>query len=115
MAGRGWCCVALGVLACATPLPQAGADIIGTVAERTERAGGVSLLVVQDSTRSAGYPRAYVGVGRGTRVLRRGAYGVAASTPAALTVGTRVEVWFTGAVAESSPVQATAATVVHLP
>jgi hypothetical protein len=53
------------------PLPSRAPDMIGTITSRSESEGSVSLLVVQDSTRSAGYPSARVKVARGMRVLRR--------------------------------------------
>jgi hypothetical protein len=36
------------------PLPSRAPDIVGTITSRGESDGSVSLLVVQDSTRSAG-------------------------------------------------------------
>lgn len=95
------------------PLPSRAPDIAGTITHRGETGRSVSLLVVQDSTRSAGYPSARVMVARGMRVRRR-ADGRAAST-SDLQVGTRVEIWFTGTILDSLPVQATAAAVVILP
>lgn len=91
----------------AGPPADAAPDIIGAVSSRR----GATLLVTQDSTRSAGYPGASVRVTSATRVER-------GTTPASadeLRVGTRVEVWFAGPVMESFPVQATAGRVRIIP
>jgi hypothetical protein len=95
------------------PLPSRAPDIVGTITRRGEADGSVSLLVIQDSTRSAGYPGAQVTVARGMRVVRR-SDGRAVSA-GDLRVGTRVEIWFTGAIRDSLPVQATAAAITILP
>ena len=98
--------------ACARPgarlIPDAAPDIVGTVTDRREVEGGVSVRIQQDSTRSAGYPVAQVTVGSGARVLRRTAGGVAPAAAEELRVGTRVQAWFTGPVLRSYPAQATA-------
>lgn len=91
--------------------PAATPDIIGTI-KRADGSGGVrTVLIEQDSTRSAGYPVATVYVTETTRVLRQTDGGIVAARPAELVVGTRVRAWFTGTVRESYPVQADAATV----
>ena len=95
------------------PLPSRAPDIVGTITHRGEADGSVSLLVVQDSTRSAGYPSAQVTVARGMRVLRRSDGRTVSASD--LRVGTRVEIWFGGAIMDSLPVQATAAAVAILP
>lgn len=92
-------------------VPSESASIIGGIKEVDRRGGGLRILVEQVPARSAGEPIAWVTVNRGTRMLERadGRTGAASST--ALAVGMRVQVWFTGPVAESFPVQATAGTV----
>ena len=118
---RGWCGFLALVLAAACartgagPVPEAAPDIIGTVTDRREVPGGVSVRIQQDSMRSAGYPVAQVTVGSGARVLRRTAGGMAPAAAQELRVGTRVAVWFTGPVLRSYPAQATARLVVIEP
>lgn len=94
-------------------VPAEAASIIGAV---TQVEGGgerrLRILVRQDSTRSAGEPVAWVDVSAGTRLLERRDGRTARADAARLTVGTRVSVWFTGAVRESFPVQADAGTIV---
>jgi alkanesulfonate monooxygenase SsuD/methylene tetrahydromethanopterin reductase-like flavin-dependent oxidoreductase (luciferase family) len=99
----------------AGPIPEAAPDIIGTIADRREVRGGVSVRIEQDSTRSAGYPVAQVTVGSGARVLRRIADDLSMATAGELRVGTRVQAWFTGPVLRSYPAQATARLVVIVP
>jgi len=77
----------------------------------------VSLRVVwtDDATigAQAGYDAAQVAVTGDTEVLARAADGsVSAAEAEDIAVGTVVEAWFEGPVAESYPVQATAGTVV---
>jgi hypothetical protein len=67
--------------------------------------------VEQIPTRSAGYPIAWIAVPRGTDVVQRAGGSVSRGSSQELAVGLRVQVWFTGPVAESYPVQATAGTV----
>ena len=118
---KGWCGLLALVLAAACarpgaePLPEQVPDIIGTITERREVQRGVSVLIQQDSTRSAGYPVARVTVGSGARVLRRTAGGLAPAAAEELRVGTRVQAWFTGPVMRSYPAQATARLVVIVP
>jgi hypothetical protein len=116
---RGWCGLLVLAAACARPgagpVPEEAADIIGTVTDRREVQGGVSVRIQQDSTRSAGYPVAQVTVGSGARVLRRTAGGLSAAGAEDLRVGTRVQAWFTGPVLRSYPAQATARLVVIEP
>jgi hypothetical protein len=118
---RRWCGFLGLVLAAACagtsagPVPEAAPDIIGTVTDRREAPGGVSVRIEQDSTRSAGYPVAQVTVGSGARVVRRTAGGMAPAAAQELRVGTRVQAWFTGPVLRSYPAQATARLVVIEP
>lgn len=118
---RGWGGLLVLAAACARPgagpVPVQGeaADIIGTVKERREVQGGVSVRIEQDSTRSAGYPVAQVTVGSGTRVVRRIAGDLSPAASEELRVGTRVQAWFTGPVLRSYPAQATARLVIIVP
>lgn len=93
-------------------LPDGSASIIGDITQADQGGNGIRILVEQIPTRSAGYPVAWVSVNRRTRVVERSADGLTRSSPGALTVGTRVQVWFNGPVMESYPVQANAGTVV---
>ena len=70
---------------------------------------GFRILVEQDSTRSAGTPRADILVAATTPVVQRVGH---RGTPAELRVCQEVSVWFSGPVAESFPVQARARAIV---
>ncbi len=119
--GRTWAaaavCAALAGCAAGVPsVPASEPDIRGVV---TSASGGetVSLRVVWTNDAAigaqAGYDAAQVAVTDDTEVLERAADGsVSAAEAGDIAVGTVVEAWFEGAVAESYPVQATAGTVV---
>lgn len=110
-------CVALAGCAADGPsAPESEPDIRGVV---TGVSGGetVSLRVVWTDDAAigaqAGYDAAQVAVTGDTEVLARAADGsLSAAEAADIAVGTVVEAWFEGPVAESYPVQATAGTVV---
>ncbi len=87
------------------PVPGDGPDIIGTVTARREVGGAWLVRVQQDSTRSAGYPRADLTVGHATRVLRRNGDQVFVAAGRDLHPGTRVRAWFAGPVTEALTVQ----------
>ncbi len=93
-------------------VPTDAASIIGDITEVDRRNGGLRILVEQIPTRSAGYPVAWISVSPGTDVVRRADGSVSRGSSQELEVGMKVQVWFTGPVAESYPVQATAQTVV---
>ena len=94
-----------------TSLPAEAASIIGEV-KQVEGAGSQPrLLVEQIATRSAGYPLAWITVPAQARILVRSGGQVARGSAADVAVGARVQVWFTGPVRESWPVQADAGTV----
>jgi hypothetical protein len=99
----------------AARVPAEGADIIGTITRRRENDGRVSVLVEQDSTRSAGYGIAWVYVLPQTQILREADGRVVRARASELTVGTPVRAWFTGPVRESYPVQADAAAILIVP
>lgn len=93
-------------------VPADAASIIGeiTQVERSDD-GPLRILVEQIPSRSAGEPIAWITVNRRTDVLQRAGGSLSAASPAEFEVGMRVQVWFTGPVAESFPVQATAGTI----
>src|SRR5687767_1963458 len=95
-------------------VPPDAPSIDGIITRVTPRSEGPVLLVEQGPTRSAGEPIASVRVTPSTRVLAAGPGGIAPAPAAPLGVGTRVQVWFVGPVAESYPVQATAGTILVL-
>jgi hypothetical protein len=74
-------------------------------------AGSVTLLVVADPDVPSAYDRASVRVTATTAVWASAGEGGTAPSVADLAKGQRVAVWFTGPVAESYPVQATAGDV----
>jgi len=88
--------------------PPSPADITGIVRDFTPSTGGDAmpvLLVVADPGSSSSVDRASVRVTADTVVwMAEGSRGAAAD----LGAGEQVAVWFTGPVAESYPVQATA-------
>ncbi len=92
--------------------PPAGpADITGVVRDLTPAAGdGVlpALLVVADPTVTSSVDRAWVRVTAGTTIWARSAGGRRELSADDLSSGQRVAIRFTGPVAESYPVQATA-------
>lgn len=92
-------------------VPTDAASIIGDVTQVEATNGRIRILVEQIPTRSAGYPIAWIAVSGGTDVVQRAGGTVSRGSSRELAVGMRVQVWFTGPVAESYPVQATAGTV----
>jgi hypothetical protein len=95
-----------------TPSANGRADITGVVRELTRTGadddGWPVLLVVGDSSAADSVDRASVRVTAGTTVWGPAGEGREELSAADLAVGERVAVWFTGPVAESYPVQATA-------
>lgn len=112
--------VGLALVGCAPGAPSApatGPDIRGVVTD-VSGAGEeyVSFRVVWTDDEAVGaqadYETAQVTATADTEWLVRAADGSITTAQASdVTVGTVVETWFTGAVAESYPVQATAATI----
>ncbi len=92
-------------------VPEESPSIIGDIKQVEQGSGGPRILVEQIPTRSAGEPIAWISVTGRTRVLARAESRTTTASPGELAVGTRVQVWFTGPVAESFPVQAMAGTV----
>jgi hypothetical protein len=99
---------------CATvALPDGDPSIRGTITSLTPGAGGeVTILVEAQGIPAFEYDKASVRVSTDTLVLE-GTDGppYIEATPDDLAVGQEVYVWFTGAVAESYPVQTSAGTV----
>jgi hypothetical protein len=92
-------------------VPAEAASIIGEVKQVEGGDGQPRMLVEQAATRSAGYPIAWISVTSTTRILVRSGGATSRGGVADLAAGTRVQVWFTGGVRESWPVQADAGTV----
>jgi len=112
-------CLALtGCAAGAASAPDTEPDIRGVVTDVSSAGGSsASLRVVwtEDAVIGAqtGYDAAQVAVNDDTELLSRAADGsVADAEMEEIAVGTVVEAWFEGPVAESYPVQATAGTLV---
>lgn len=92
-------------------VPADAASIIGEVKQVEGEAGRPRMLVEQVATRSAGYPIAWISVMPQTRILVRSGGRTSRGSAADLAAGAQVQVWFTGGVRESWPVQADAGTV----
>lgn len=94
--------------------PRGDPAIRGAISSVSFRPGGSTLATILVEGRvepDTQYDKAAVAVTRSTRIRRADG----ASVPVdALGAGMQVEVWFTGPVAESYPVQATADTIVVL-
>ena len=108
----------LALAACAPGVPSTEPDIRGVVTD-VSGAGGetVSMRVVWTHDAAVGaqaaYDAAQVTANADTEWFSRAADGSTAAAEASeVAVGTVVEAWFEGAVAESYPVQATAGTIV---
>ncbi|MHB1018099.1 MAG: DUF3221 domain-containing protein [Coriobacteriia bacterium] len=112
--------VGLALAGCAAGAPSAPStepDIRGVVTNVSGAGESVSMRVVwADDTAigvQAGYDAAQVTANADTEWFSRAADGsITAADAPDIAVGTVVEAWFTGAVAESYPVQATAGTIV---
>lgn len=111
-------CAALAGCAAGGPSAPAGEpDIRGVVTDVSGAGESVSMRVVwmDDAAigAQAGYDAAQVTATGDTEVLTRAVDGsITAAEASDVAVGTVVEAWFEGAVAESYPVQATAGTLV---
>jgi hypothetical protein len=92
-------------------VPTDAASIIGDITQVERNGDAMRILVEQIPTRNAGYPIAWISINPSTRVLRRAEGTVSRGSSRELAKGMRVQVWFTGPVAESYPVQAKAGTV----
>lgn len=92
-------------------VPTGAASIIGDITQVERGEDRLRILVEQIPTRSAGHPIAWIAVDRRTTVVQRASGSLSRGSSAELAVGMRVQAWFTGPVAESYPVQATAGTL----
>ncbi|TDB37966.1 MAG: DUF3221 domain-containing protein [Actinobacteria bacterium] len=93
--------------------PDTEPSIRGTITSITLDASGLgSVLVEAAPGEGLAYDKASVAIVDKTRVLLKGTDGWGRFSASDLKKGDTVEVWFTGAVAESYPVQATADTLV---
>jgi len=92
-------------------VPDRAPDIRGVVVNTTRTAGQIAMLVEGDPEGGTTYDRASVTVTGSTKVLHRDG---TSATLANVPDGARIEVWFTGPVAESYPVQATADVILIL-
>lgn len=92
-------------------VPTEAASIIGDITQVEQGEDRLRILVEQIPTRNAGHPIAWIAVTRRTTVVQRAGGIISPGSSAELAVGMRVQAWFTGPVAESYPVQATAGTV----
>jgi hypothetical protein len=95
-------------------VPARTPDLRGTItrARSADAPQAPALVLVEEVPGGPGGAKASLTVPAGARVLRRAGVAVGPSGRDALRVGAQVEVWFAGPVAESYPVQATAAVVV---
>lgn len=101
---------------CAAAPPEEDPSIRGTVTSLESGPTGATLLVESGPQPTYAYDRASIRVDGDARVFRATTDSdFEVATFADLALGQQLDVWFTGAVAESYPVQATAGTVVILP
>lgn len=100
----------LALTACSTAGPPTeDPSIRGVVSTVDLNAGGTGSILVEGALEDdTSYDRASVGITSSTRVFADDGTRAQAGD---IAVGSRVEVWFTGPVAESYPVQATASDV----
>ncbi len=101
------------LVSCSPAPPKEPASISGTITVVTPGEGNLGTVMVEGpGDGGVSYDKASVNVVANTRLLLKGADGYGRLTFADLRVGDTVDVWFTGAVAESYPVQATGGTIV---
>ena len=112
------CAVFLLAAACVpATVPSEAPSIVGRVETLDGAVRGQSIvtLMVRGTPREgATFDAASVRVTRDSKVFRGTRGHPSAAAPGDITVGDEVMVWFTGPVAESYPVQATAGTVLIL-
>jgi hypothetical protein len=95
-------------------LPDEAPSIEGTIQQSSAIQGGRRILVEASPQVAGREPAASITVLPGVDVLAGSGETVVRASADELVVGARVRVWFTGPVAESFPVQATAGTVLIL-
>ena len=102
----------LAVAACSPSPPDEDPGIRGTITTITPAAGGGSILVeTPQGEPTFDYDKAMVRITDETDILRQSDSTYEEAAFEDLAQGQLVDVWFTGAVAESYPVQGTAKTV----
>jgi len=101
-----------GVSTAAVDIPKEQPGIRGLITKSDLTDDGGAILVEEDRAGAAGQQKASVRVTGQTRIYRRTGPGLEQAERSALTVGKPVTVWFDGPVAESYPVQGTAAVIV---
>ncbi len=101
--------LALLLVACAEEVPAREPDISGTI---TLTGAGTILVEEKPEERGGGSAKASVRIVDATTVWWAAPAGRQKTSPAELTEGRRVRVWFDGPVATSYPVQATAKVIV---
>jgi len=115
---RMWIVLAVLLAGCGMPsaatLPDEDPSIEGTIQQSSAIQAGRRILVEATPPVAGREPAAHVAVLPSADVLADSAGTVVRASADELVVGTRVRVWFTGPVAESFPVQATAGTVLIL-
>ncbi|MCE5192023.1 MAG: YobA family protein [Actinomycetia bacterium] len=103
----------LALAGCAPAPPREAPSISGTITIVTPGEGNLgNVLVEGPSGAGVAYDRASVNITSSTTVLRVTPKGYERIMFSDLRSGMKVHVWFTGAVAESYPVQATAKALV---
>jgi hypothetical protein len=95
-------------------LPSEAPSIEGAIRQSSAVQAGRRILVEATTPVAGREPAAYITVLPGADVLAGSGETVVRASADELVVGARVRAWFTGPVAESFPVQATAGTVLIL-
>jgi hypothetical protein len=105
---------ALGGCASLTP-PNDEPSIRGSVTSITPRSDGLGIILVEEtSPQGLEYDKASLAITKDTKLLKRAGDDYVELTLDDMRVGMVVEVWITGPVRESYPIQADADTVVEL-
>ena len=121
-----WALAFLSLFACATsssvdttnttdPVPVLPAEqpgIRGVITKADSTAGSSYILVEENPNDISGSNKASVRINDQTKIYRRSGSVIEKTGEPALTSGKKVSIWFEGPVAESYPVQGTAAVVV---
>ena len=106
--------VALGGCASLAP-PDGEPSIRGSVTSITPRSDGLGIILVEEaSPQGLDYDKASLAITKDTDLLKRVGNGYVEITIEDIRTGMAVEVWITGPVRESYPIQADADTVVEL-
>jgi len=92
-------------------LPDAEPGIRGVITKSDSNVGSRFILVEENPGDAAGSQKAAVRLTDQTKIYRRSGSGLETITQAELVTGKKVSVWFEGPVAESYPVQETAAVI----